>query len=168
MTGVTLVVMAGSIPDGVGRKLDEWQRLAALVQLEEPIQSGLEPGLDSLRSARTTLFLEQVLERLPGISGLGGGRGRGLFFPRYADFIRRTLVGGVLARHAFFDRLHAFEAAARVEIHALLAGMQFESTLGAFAIGRDCLQHGPALRTTRHLPRARHVHRPRAERQILF
>ena len=79
------------------------------------------------------LLFEQVFERLAGIVGAqAGGRG-GLFFAGHADFEEGAIVAGIFFGDALFDGLHALEAAAGIEIHALLARMQFEAALGTEA-----------------------------------
>jgi hypothetical protein len=91
------------------------------------------------------LLFEQVFERLAGIVGAqAGGRG-GLFFAGHADFEEGAIVAGIFFGDALFDGLHALEAAAGIEIHALLARVQFEAALGAESGWRNCLQHGAAL-----------------------
>jgi hypothetical protein len=104
------------------------------------------------------LLLEQIFERLAGVVGAqAGGRGR-LFFAGHADFEEGAIIADIFFRDALFDRLHTLEAAAGIEIHALLAGMQFEAALGAETGWRNCLQHGAALGTAGNGAGAGHVH----------
>ena len=76
------------------------------------------------------LLLKQVFKCLSGVGGARGGRSGGLFLSRHADFIKRAIVAGVFLGDALFDRLHAFKAAAGIEIHALFARVQLEAALG--------------------------------------
>jgi hypothetical protein len=115
---------------------------------------------------RAFLLLEQVIERRPRIVGSRARRRRCFLLARHPHFIRRTLVPRVLLRHSLLDRLHALEAAAGIEIHALLARMQFKSALRTPPVRRHSLQHRAALGASRNRSRPRHIHRPRAKRVI--
>ena len=116
---------------------------------------------------RANLLLEQIIERLPCTAGTQGGwRGRFLL-PRHADLIKRAVVALVFLRDAHFHRLHALKMASRIEIHALLAGMQLKPALRALPLRRHSLQHRSTLRATRHRPRPRQIDGPRAERVVL-
>src|ERR1035438_904630 len=55
------------------------------------------------------------------------------FFDHYADRVQRAVVAFVFGRDSRGDRLIAFEAARRVEVFALFAGMQGETALGTLA-----------------------------------
>jgi len=107
------------------------------------------------------LFLEQIIKRRPGIARPQTSRRRSLLLPRHPDLVGRTLIPRILLRHTFLDRLHTLKPASRIEIHALLAGMQFKPALWALPVAGHPLQHRSALRTSRHRPRSRHIDRPR-------
>jgi hypothetical protein len=92
------------------------------------------------------LLLEQIFECLPRVIGAQVGWCRGFFLPDDADFEEGALVARIFLPHAFLYWLHALEAASGIEIHALLAGMQFEAALGTKARRGDGLQHGATLR----------------------
>jgi hypothetical protein len=118
------------------------------------------------RSESEFSLLEQIFKRLPRIAWARWGRGRGFLLARHPHFVGRTFIARVLLCHSLFHRLHALKPAARIEIHALLAGVQFESALRTLPFRRHSLQHRSALRATRDRARSRHVHRPRSERIV--
>jgi hypothetical protein len=121
------------------------------------------------------LFLEKILKCLAGIAGTrnvpggnrwsrNGGRGRRIFFDRGAEFVEPAIVPLVLARNAFGNRLHAFKSRARIEIRALLAGMQFVSALRTLPFRIETgLQHGAAIRASRTRDGADHARRARSD-----
>src|SRR5579872_4892516 len=113
-------------------------------------------------------FLEKIFEGSAGVIGAKARRSRRLFFARHANFVERALVARVFLRDSLFHRLHAFESAARIEIAALLAGMQFKSAFRARALSRSVLQNGSALRTTGNRACPRHIDRTRSEGIISF
>jgi len=119
-------------------------------------------------SAESYLLLEQILKRLPRIAGPLAGRCGRFLFPRHADFKQRAIVSRVLLGNPFLDRLHALESAARIEIHALLAGVQFETTLRTLPACRQSLQHRAALCAARHGTSAWHIHRARSKCIVSF
>ncbi len=114
------------------------------------------------------LFLKQIFKRCPRIVGLQTLRCRRFLFAGHTNLVQRTVIAGILFRDPLFDRLHALEAAAGIEIRALFARMQFEPALRTLALPRTCrtLQHRSTLRAARHRPRTRQVHRPRSQRMI--
>ena len=114
------------------------------------------------------LLLKQILKRRPRIVGLQTRRCGRFLFTRHANLVQRAVIARILFRDPFFDRLHALEAAAGIEVRALLAGVQFESALRALPFPRACrtLQHRSALRAPRHRPCTRQVHRPRSQRVV--
>jgi hypothetical protein len=114
-------------------------------------------------SARPSLLLKQVLKRLPRIIRPRRGRGGRFFLPRHAHFVKLAIVARILARDAHRDGLHAFEAASRIEVGALLARMQFEAALGTLPGRRHALQHRPTLRAARNSMCSRQIDRARAE-----
>jgi hypothetical protein len=71
------------------------------------------------------------------------------------------------ADNSYGDGLHAFEAAAGIEIRALLAGMQFEAALGTF-VSRRSDEYGAALGATRNRARPGQIDRLRTKRVGLF
>ena len=121
------------------------------------------------------LLLEQIFKRLArvgGSRGAGRGRGgcgcrggrRGVFFNGSAKLVERAFVALVLARDAFRHGLHAFKPRSAVEIRALFAAMQIESTLQAFPVGVESRQqHSAAIRTARACDRTDHARRPRPD-----
>ncbi len=128
-----------------------------------------------MERSRHDLFLEKILECLAGIAGTrnvpggnrwsrNGGRRRRIFFDRGAEFVEPAIVPLVLARNAFGNGLHAFKPRARIEIRALLAGMQVESALRTLSFRIETrLQHGATIRTSRARDRADHARRPRSD-----
>ena len=87
-------------------------------------------------------------------------RGR-FFFGSDANRVERALVFYVLARNPFGNRLHAFEAAGRIKVQALFAGMQLEAAFGTF-FGNfgDRRQHRPTLGTPGNRALAGHLQGP--------
>jgi len=118
-----------------------------------------------------SLLLEQILKRMPRVAGAhaaqAGGSG-GLLLTRNADLKECAIVAHIFFFDALRNRLHALEAAAGIEIIALLAGVQLESALRTNPRRRHPLQHRATLRAARHRMRSRQVHRTRAERIIPF
>jgi hypothetical protein len=111
--------------------------------------------------SRRYLLLEEVLERLPRVARpLTGGRRR-LLLPGHAYLIRWAVVARIFLRNPLLDRLHALEPASRIEIHALLAGMQLKAALRALPRRSRRIEHCSALGAARHRPRPRQIHRPR-------
>jgi hypothetical protein len=116
----------------------------------------------------TVLLLKQILKRRPRIVGLQTRRCGRFLFARHANLVHRTVIARILFRDPLFDRLHALEAAAGIEIRALLARMQFKPALRTLAFPRACrtLQHRSTLRAPRHRPCTRQVHGPRSQRMV--
>ncbi len=121
-----------------------------------------------LRSEFRRLFLKQILKRRPRIVGLQTRRCGRFLFASHANLVQRTVIARILFRDPLLDRLHALEAAAGIEICALLAGVQFKPALRTLPFPRACrtLQHRSALCAPRDGARPRQVHRPRSERMI--
>jgi len=112
------------------------------------------------------LLLKQVLERRPSIGGTQSGRCRSLFLARHADFEQRAVVARIFFCDSFLDRLHAFKPAAGIEIHTLLAGMQFKPALGTLCLRRHALQDRSALHAARYCSRARQIDWLRPQRVV--
>jgi|HubBroStandDraft_5_1064220.scaffolds.fasta_scaffold09547_3 hypothetical protein len=110
------------------------------------------------RDQNRGLLFEEILECLAGVVGAQAGWGGGFLFAGDADFVERAVVARIFLGYALGDRLHALEAASGIEIHALLAGMEFEAALGAKAGRWDCLQHGAALGAAGNGASAGHVY----------
>jgi hypothetical protein len=67
----------------------------------------------------------------------------------------------VFPRHALSNRLRAFEPRGRIEVRALLAGMQFESAFRTLAHGIfQRRKYRPALPAARHRMRCSQLNRP--------
>ena len=114
------------------------------------------------------LLLEQVFERRTRVIGAqAGGRGR-FFLPSHANFVEAAIVFRVFLRDPLLDRLHAFEAASRIEVHALFTGVKLKAALRTFSVGSHALQDGTALSTSRDGACAGHVHRARTKRIVPF
>jgi len=109
------------------------------------------------------LLLEQIFERGPRIVRPKAGRSGCLFLPRNAHFIRRARIPRVFLCDPLLHRLHALEPASRIEIRALLAGVQLKAALGTLFVTGHPLQYGSALRTPRYRPRPRQIHGPRTQ-----
>jgi hypothetical protein len=127
-----------------------------------------------MERAKFNLLLKEIVEGLAGVAGtrnmLGGNRWPrhgsrrgGVFFNGGAKFVELAIVLLVLARDAFRNRLHAFKSRGRIEIGALLAGMQLERALRALAFGVETrLQNGAAIRASRARDGAHHARRARS------
>ena len=111
------------------------------------------------RPSLANLFLEQILKRRPRIVWPLAGRRRSLFLASHANLIDCAQIALVFLRNAFLYRLHAFKAASRIEVRALLARVQRKSALRTFPFPRTGhpLQHGAALGAARHSPRTRQI-----------
>ena len=112
------------------------------------------------------LLLEQILKRGPRVIWPQTRRGGRFLLTRYANLIELAIIPLVLLRHPLLDRLHALKPAARIEIRALLARMQFKSALRTLPLARSSLQHRAALCAPRHCPRPRQIHRTRPQRVV--
>jgi len=101
------------------------------------------------------LQLEQIVERLARI--IDARRGC-LAFDRGAGRIERARVDSILRRDSRRDRLHALEAAPRVERLALRTGMQFcAASRTAARASHLFFDDGATLRTPDDLAEAGHV-----------
>jgi hypothetical protein len=123
------------------------------------------------------LFLEEVFESLArihgprrrrrrstGRRGLRVRRGRGIFFHGGAKFIKLAIVLYVFGRDALGYGLRTFKLRASIEKAALLAGMQFELTLGTGPVGvKTRREDGAAIRASRTRDGADHARSARAE-----
>jgi len=93
------------------------------------------------------LFFEEVFEGLAGgvgtsLRGFGGGGprrgeggGGGVLLNSPAEGEKGAVVEGVFGEDALGDGLHALEAGAGVEVHALFAGVEVDGATGALAVG---------------------------------
>src|SRR5882672_3763861 len=91
------------------------------------------------------LLLEQVVERRARATGAQRRGSGSLFLARHANLVECAVVANVLLCDSHWNGLHTLEPAARIEIGALLAGVQFESALGTLLVRRRW-QYRPALR----------------------
>jgi hypothetical protein len=108
-------------------------------------------------------LLKQILERLPCVVRSCDGGCRCFFLPCHSHFVELAIVPCIFAWDSNRDRLHALEAAARIEVSALLAGVQFEAALGTLAGCWHSLQHGAALGAARDGVRAGQIDGTRTE-----
>src|SRR5579862_8143930 len=83
------------------------------------------------------LLLEKIVKRRARVGRFGAYRSRRLFFRGDPDRVKRAGVLHILARDPLRNGLHAFEAARRIEVRALLAGVQLKPAL------RTLLRHFP-------------------------
>lgn len=113
--------------------------------------------------------LEKIVKRRACVIGTLTAFAGGFFFDHHANGINRAVVALVFGRDSGGDRLIAFEAAGRVEVFALFAGMKVEPALRTLPdrIG-EILQQRAAFRTAGDGPGAWHVDRPRPERILFF
>jgi hypothetical protein len=113
---------------------------------------------------KTTLLLEEILESLARIHGLRRDWRGGFFFSCYPDRIGRAIILYVLPRNPHGDRLQALKVARWVEVHALLAGVQFKAALWtALRNLSERSQQRAALRATRYVTRSRHLQGSRSK-----
>jgi len=96
-----------------------------------------------------------------------GGSGRFLL-ACHPNLIKCALIARILFGDAFFYRLHALKAATRIEVRALLAGVQLESALRTLPFPRTShsLQYRSTLRAARDDARPWQVHRFRPQCMI--
>jgi hypothetical protein len=112
------------------------------------------------------LLLEQILKRRPRIIGLQRRRRGRFLLARHANLKQLARISFILLRDTLLHRLHALEPATGIEIRALFARMQFKSALRTLPLDAHSLQHVSALRTARHGPRPRQIHRLGAQRVV--
>lgn len=98
----------------------------------------MEERASSPRSASS--ILKQIVERLARTMGLRCWACRGLLLHAHADGIESTVVARVFFRNPLWDRLHAFKAAGRIKVGALLAGVQVKTAF--WALPERLRQHG--------------------------
>ena len=93
---------------------------------------GCRKGLLAVRFTCREVLLKKIVECTAGvIAGTRSGTRRGLLLHPHADGIKLALVARILLGDSFGYSLHAFEAAGRIEVAALFAGVQLKSTLRA-------------------------------------
>jgi hypothetical protein len=115
------------------------------------------------------LVLEKIIKRRACIIRPLTALTRRLFLHHYADGKKPAVVAFVLGRNARGNRLVALEAARRIKVFALLAGMQSESAFRTLSYGiGEILQQRPAFSTPRDGARSRHVDGPRSESIFLL
>ena len=86
------------------------------------------------------------------------------FSTDHTHFVEGALIGLIFGKEALGDRLGAVEAAGGVEVGALFAGMQFETTLCTFSGGIGLfLQDISALGTAGNRAPAGHLNGSGAE-----
>ena len=117
-----------------------------------------------LLTSALSLVFEQIVERPARIIRPARASRRGLFFHPHADRKKLALVASIFFRDPLRHRLHAFETARRIEVCALLAGMQLKAAFRALPQRfRKQGQNIAALRASRHRMSSGHVHRARSE-----
>ena len=93
------------------------------------------------------LVLEQIIKRRARVIRTLTAFAGCFFFDHHADGIERAVVAFVFGRDSGGNRLIAFEAAGRVEVFALFAGVQVEPALRALPDrSREILQQRSAFR----------------------
>src|ERR1700683_2592464 len=100
---------------------------------------------------------------MPRIAGTCSSRRGRFLLPRHSHLVKLAIVARIFARNSHWDGLHALEAAAGIEVGALLAGVQFKTALGAPAGRRHSLQHRATLRAAGNSMRSRQIDWARAE-----
>ena len=87
-----------------------------------------------LRSNSPVLLLKEIFKGRACIVGAeAGGRGR-FFFSSHSNLVEGAVIPRIFPGNALLDWLHTFKAAARIEITALLARVQFEPTLRTLSL----------------------------------
>jgi hypothetical protein len=131
---------------------------------------------EQILSEDQKLFLEEVLEGLPGVAVTGRrgvavhgrllrvGGGSRILLHRHTKFVKGAVVAGVLRRDPLRDGLGALELRAAVEEPALLAAVQLEVAFGAGAVGIETVgEDGAAIGAARARYGADHARRTRTE-----
>ena len=123
------------------------------------------PAVRGVTLRLCVLFLKQILKCSPRVVRLQTSRCRRFLLTRHANLVQRAIIARIFFRDPLFNGLHALEAAAGIEIGALLARVQLETAFGTLALARTrpSLQDRSALRTTRDRARPRQIHRPRTQ-----
>src|ERR1700687_1636897 len=121
------------------------------------------------RKPITRLILKQIVKRRARVIRTLTAFDRRFLFDHHAYGIERAVVALVFGRDSGGNRLIAFEAAGRVEMFALFAGVQIEPALWTLPDGvREILQERAAFRAAGDGSRSRHVDRPRPEGILSF
>src|SRR5262245_55143130 len=108
-------------------------------------------------------LLEQILEPLDGVARPSGARGNVALDGR-SQCVERAFVPRRLVRDRGIDGTGALEAAARIEVGALRAGVKLRPAFGAGTGGLSGRrQQRSALRAPRHRPGAGHLQRLRSD-----
>lgn len=113
----------------------------------------------NLKQQTASSLLEQILKCRSRIVGLQTRRRRRFLFTSDTNLEQLAGISLVLLGDPLLHGLHALKAAARIEVCALLARVQFKPALQTFPIGRHALEYGPTLRTARHGTSPRQIHR---------
>jgi hypothetical protein len=114
-------------------------------------------------------ILEEIIEGLASVIRLRRQPCRCLLLHAHADGIKSTVVARVFFGDPLWNRLHAFKAARRIKVGALLAGVQLKGALRTLAerLGKHGQQRA-ALRAARNRMRAWHLHGSRTERVVFI
>jgi hypothetical protein len=114
------------------------------------------------------LLFKQIIKRRPRIAWPRARRSRSQLLSRRTNLIKRAIISRILFRYALLHRLHALKPTPRIEIHALLARVEFKSALWTPPIRCHPLQHGPALCTPRDRMCSGQIDGPRPKCIIAF
>src|SRR5258706_2166330 len=128
------------------------------------VGEGASPVPTEIRSV-----FKKIIKRRARIIRALTALARSFFFHHHADGIKRALVAFVFGRDSGGNWLIAFEAARRVKMFALFAGVEVESAFWALPdrIGGS-LQQRAAFRTPGNGSCSGHVHRTRSEGVFSF
>jgi len=115
------------------------------------------------------LVFEQVVKRGARVIRTLAAFTGCFFFDHHANGIQRAVVALIFGRDSGGNGLIAFEAARGIEVFALFAGVEIESTLRTLRdrVGQ-ILQQRAALRATRDGARSWHVDGARPEGVLFF
>jgi hypothetical protein len=115
------------------------------------------------------LVFEQIVKRRACIIGTRTTLARRFLFQHHTHGIKGAVVALVFGRDSGGNRLIAFEAAGRVEVFALFAGVKVEPALRTLPERvREILQQRAAFGAAGDGPGSWHVDGPRPERILFF
>src|ERR1700687_6134517 len=121
------------------------------------------------RKPITRLILKQIVKRRARVIRTLTAFDRRFLFDHHAYGIERAVVALIFGRDSGGNRLIAFEAAGRIEVFALFAGMEVEPALRTLPDGiREILQQRATFSAAGDGPGSWHVDRPRPERILSF
>ncbi len=160
---ISSIAGKNALPNGAAYAASKWGLNGLSYSVAEELRA-YNGQRRSRKNSRSGLLLEEIFKCLARVIRTLAALAGSFLLKHHAHGIEGTIVALVLGRDPCGNRLVAFETARRVEVLALLAGVEFETALRALGHGLGkILQQGAALRAAGDGTSPRHVKRARAE-----